>query len=262
MRGWRAATLLVPALLLFGVANPEVQAELTSNGNLFINFNGGIVPRSLPRDEPASIEVRVSGKVKTLSGVTPPSLRTIAIGLNRRGILDTRGLPRCRMRELVVATSAEALGACSDARVGTGFYRARTTFPEQSRSPSHGKLLAFNAVVGGRPAILAHVYGKYPTPSVDVIVFKISHPKKGNFGTVLTGTLPAGLSRWGYLKGISLRLRRNYVFHGRRHAYLAAPCAAPSGLNEATFTFLYTSLAFDDGRTLSATLNGTCHVRE
>jgi hypothetical protein len=239
-----------------------VEAELTSNGNLFINFNGGIVPKSLPRHEPVPIEVRVSGKVKTLSGVTPPSLRTITIGLNRMGVLDTRGLPRCHMSDLVIATSTEALADCSDARVGTGFYRARTTFPEQSRSPSHGKLLAFNAVVGGRPAILAHVYGKYPFPSVNVIVFKITYPRSGDFGTVLTGTLPAGLTRWGYLKGISLRLRRTYTFHGRRHTYLAAPCATPSGLNEASFTFLYTSLAFDDGRTLSATLNGTCHVRD
>jgi hypothetical protein len=250
------------AFAFLGAGAAIVRAELTANGNLFINFSGEITPRSLPRDHPAPITVFVSGKVRTIAGATPPSLRTIEIAINRKGRLDTRGLPRCRLRELLLATSAEALKACGDARVGTGFYRARTAFPEQARSPSHGKLLAFNASIGGHPAILAHVYGKFPARSVNVIIFRISHASKGDFGTVLTGKLPPGLSRWGYLKGITLRLHRNFVYRGGLHSYLSAPCEAPRGVDEASFNLIYTSLTFDDGRTLAANLSGTCHVQK
>jgi hypothetical protein len=258
----RAVTSILLVLLLFGGTASVVQAELVSSGNLFVNFNGGVVPSALPRHRPAPIEVRISGKVRTLTGVNPPSLTTITVSLNRKGRFDTWGLPRCRMKDLVLATSSEALEACSDARVGTGYYRARTTFPEQARTPSHGRLLAFNAVVGGHPAIFAHVYGEFPTRSISVIVFSVRHPRKGTYGTVLTGKLPVGLSRWGYLKGIGLRLHRNYRYRGRRHTYLAASCAAPAGVNRTSFPFLSTSLAFDDGRTLRAVLSGECHVRE
>jgi hypothetical protein len=207
--GSKLAPVAALGLLLLAGTATTVDGKLVSSGNLFVNFQGGIVPSTLPRSEAAPIEVRVAGKVRTITGAVPPSLSRIEISLNRLGRLDTRGLPRCTMRELVLATSAEALSECSDARIGTGFYRARTTFPEQARTPSHGKLLAFNALVGGHPAILAHVFGKFPTRSVNVIVFRISHPQRGVFGTVLAGALPPGLTRWGYLKGISLRLHRS-----------------------------------------------------
>jgi len=253
------ALLAIVAGLLAATAS-VVRAELTASGNLFITFDGGIEPEALPRDEPAPITVWIAGQVRTLSGEKPPSLREITIGLNRDGRLETRGLPTCNRNKIDLASSEEALDLCGDALVGTGTYRARTTFPEQSQSPSYGKLLAFNAKVGGRAVILGHVYGDDPAPAGDIIVFDISHPK-GTFGTVLKGTLPESLTRWGYLKRISLRLHRNYTYRGRHRSYLSAPCRAPRDLAKASFKFAYTSMTFDDGRTLSATLTRTCRVR-
>jgi hypothetical protein len=78
---------------------------------------------------------------------------------------------------------------------------------------------------------------------------------------VLEGTLPESLTRWGYLKRISLRLHRNYTYKGRARSYLSAPCHAPKGFDRAVFKFAYTSMTFDDGRTLAAKLTRTCRVR-
>jgi hypothetical protein len=258
-RSKAASAVCVSLALLVGLV-PAVLAELSSTGNLFVTFEGGILPDALPRHERAPITVWMAGKVRTLSGEQPPSLKEVTIALNREGHLETLGLPTCKRGQIELETTAEALAACGPALVGKGSYRARTTFPEQSQSPSHGQILAFNAKVGGQSVILGHVYGSQPAPSTGIIEFKIRHTS-GTYGTVLTGTVPASLSRWGYLKRISLRLHRNYVYRGRPRTYLSAPCPAPSDLNHASFPFVFTSLSFDDGRTLSAHLTRTCRVR-
>ena len=108
--------------------------------------------------------------------------------------------------------------------------------------------------------IFGHVYGDDPAPTSDLIVFEIKHPA-GTFGTVLHGTLPESLTRWGYLKRISLRLQRKYTYRGERLSYMSAPCRAPRGLNKAAFKFAFASMLFDDGRTLSSKLTRTCRVR-
>jgi hypothetical protein len=253
--------LLAAAVAILAAMASVVRAELSASGNLFVTFDGGITPNALPREERAPITVWISGTVRTLSG-EPPSLREITIGLNRDGHLDKTGLPTCRKGRIDLASSEEALSRCRDALVGNGTYRARTTFPEQSQTPTHGRILAFNSTVGGKPVILGHVYGNNPVPSTGVVIFHIEHPRHGAFGTVLKGSLPAVLTRWGYLKRIRLSLHRNYVYGGRPHSYLSAPCPAPRGLRQASFRFAYASLLFDDGRELSAKLTRTCRVKE
>ncbi len=252
--------LLALAAALLGACATLARAELTASGNLFVTFDGGIVPKALSRDSPSPVTVWISGQVRTLSGEKPPSLRELTIGINRDGRLETKGLPVCRRSEIDLVSSADALGACRDALVGTGMYRARSTFPEQAQTPSHGRILAFNGRVGGKPVILGHVYGVKPVPSTGIIVFSITHPH-GTFGTVLEGKVPATLSRWGYLKRISLSLHRDYSSGGRRRSYLSAPCPAPHGLNRGSFQFAFAKMLFDDGRTLSSTLTRTCRVK-
>lgn len=256
----KAVALLALTAGLLVATTSAVQAELEASGNLFIRFDGGIEPEALPRDERAPVAVWISGLVRTLSGEQPPSLRKITIGLNRDGVLETDGLPICRKGQIDLASSDEALKTCRDALVGTGTYRARTTFPEQSQSPSHGKLLAFNSVIGGKEVILGHVHGDEPAPSTGIVVFDIKR-QKGAFGTILTGTMPETLTRWGYLKRISLRLHREYTVGGERRSYLSAPCRAPKGLRQASFKFSYVEMLFDDGRELSAKLTRSCRVR-
>jgi hypothetical protein len=254
-----AAAAVLAALLLLGAS--LAHAELVERGNLFVKFDGGITPKALPRLAKAPISVRVDGTVRVLSGERPPALRHISIAINRGGILDTRGLPTCRRSELEPATSQQALEACRPALVGEGRYVGALALPEQNRFPLQGRILAFNAVVDGQRAILAHVYGSEPVPNSRIIVFHI-RKEHGTFGTVFSAALPARLNRSGYLKKISLNLRRTFFYRGLKRSYLSAACAAPAGFSSAVFPFSRVSMAFADGRRLSSTLIRSCRVQK
>jgi hypothetical protein len=236
-------------------------AELVERGDLFVRFSGGIAPTALPRHAEAPIAVRVAGTIKTLSGERPPALRWIAIAINRGGRIDTKGLPVCRRSEIDPATSRQALAACGPALVGEGRYVGAVALPEQNAFPLKGRVLAFNAVIDGKRAILAHVFGGDPVPNSRILVFHVREAH-GIYGTILTAALPANLNRYGYLKEISLDLERRFTYRGRVHSYLSAACNAPAGFRSASFPFVRVSMTFSDARKLSSTLIRTCRVRD
>ncbi|HYJ20481.1 MAG TPA: hypothetical protein VEW07_00505 [Solirubrobacterales bacterium] len=247
-------------IMAFGLGASPAQAELIEHGDLFVKFEGGIAPGALPRHARAPISVSVGGTVKTLSGERPPGLRRIGIAINRGGHLDTRGLPVCRRAQIEPSTTEEALTECRSALVGVGSYVGAVALPEQSAFPARGRILAFNTVIGGQHAILAHVYGGSPIPNTRIIVFHIRE-RGGTYGTVFTGRLPARLNRYGYVKRISLNLHRNFTYRGHHRSYLSAACAAPPGFPGASFPFARTSMTFADGRKLASTLTRSCKVR-
>lgn len=259
-RGKRIAALIsLLATLLLGAS--LAHAELIERGNLFVKFEGGIAPTTLPRHDDAPISVRVAGTVRTLSGDRPPALRRILIAINRGGRIDTLGLPLCERSEIEPATSRQALEACGPALVGKGRYLGAVSLPEQNSFPLQGRILAFNAIVDGERAILAHIYGKEPVPNSRIVVFRIREAD-GTFGTILTADLPAELNQFGYLKKIGLNLRRTYFHRGRKHSYLSAACAAPGSARLGIFPFVRVGMTFSDGRKLSSTLIRTCRVRK
>jgi hypothetical protein len=202
----------------------------------------------------------MTGVIRTLSGERPPSVRRISIAINRGGRIDARGLPVCPRDQIEPSSTRAALERCGAALVGTGTYDADIAFPEQDAFRSRGRILAFNAVVDGEEAILAHIYGASPVPITRIIVFRIRETS-GTYGTVLSGRLPTSLIRWGYLKSISLDFHRTYVYRGQRRSYLSAACTAPAGFPGAVFPFARASMGFEDGRTLSSTLTRSCKVR-
>jgi hypothetical protein len=252
-----ALAVLTATFLFAGLAS----AELVERGDLFVKFEGGIAPTALPRDVNAPISVRVDGTVRSLSGERPPALRHIAIAINRGGKIETKGLPVCRRPEIESASAAQALASCGSALVGRGRFVGAVSFPEQTAFPLRGKILAFNSVVDGERAILAHVYGADPFPNTRIIVFRIRNTS-GTYGTVLSAALPASINRYGYLKRIVLDLRREFVHRGRTRSYLSAACAAPQGFTTAIFPFVRVSMTFADGRKLASTLIRTCRVRK
>jgi hypothetical protein len=252
-----AAALAAMCSLLASYAS----AELVERGDLFVKFDGGIFPKALPRHVDAPITVSIDGTIKTLSGERPPALRFISIAINKGGKIDTKGLPTCHRAQLEPATAKQALDACRPALVGEGRYLAALALPEQTNFPLQGRVLAFNAVIDGKRAILAHVYGEDPVPNSRVLVFHI-HKSGGTFGTVLTASLPVSLNRHGYLRKISLNLRRTFVYGGRRHSYLSAACAAPAGFSSAAFAFARVGMTFEDGRKLASTLIRSCKVQK
>jgi hypothetical protein len=256
----KAIGVLATIAAILALTASLAQAELIAHGDLFVKFSGGIAPDALPRHARAPISVSVTGTVRTLSGERPPALRKIAISLNRGGRLDARGLPTCRRQDIEPSSTREAMQICGPALVGRGSYDANVAFPEQSVFPSHGQIVAFNAVVGGERAILAHVYAADPIPITRVVVFHI-HESTGTYGTILKAALPPSLNRYGYLRQISLSLHRNFTYRGRPRSYLSAACNAPAGFPGASFSFAQASMAFADGRTLSSTLTRSCKVR-
>jgi hypothetical protein len=257
----RRALLVLAAFALLLTAVTSARAELVEHGDLFVRFQGGLAPTALPRNSLAPIRVSVRGTVKTLSGDRPPALRQISIELNRGGVLDARGLPRCTAGELISTGDDQALSNCGDALVGRGSYLADTAFPEQLAFPSAGHILAFNAVVDGKPAILAHIYGTQPVAITRVITFHVVH-RRGAFGTVITGALPPSLNRYGYVRRLDLSFFRRFSYRGQRRSYLSAACPALPGFPGATFPFARASMGFADGRTLSSTLTRSCRVRD
>ena len=259
-RGQRVVGLAVlVAALLFGAS--LAHAELTERGDLFVKFDGGIVPNALPRHDRAPITVNVAGTIKTLSGERPPALRQISIAINRGGSIDTKGLAVCRRSQLESRSTRQVLRVCRPALVGHGRYVGALALPEQGDFPLRGRIVAFNAVVHGQRAILAHVFGSNPIPTTRLVEFRIRR-SRGTFGTVFVGDLPPSLNRHGYLKQISLSLHRDFLHRGQRRSYLGAACAAPAGLRIGVFAFARVGMTFSDSRKLSSTLIRSCKVKE
>jgi hypothetical protein len=249
---------MVVAVALVGASAAD--SALVAHGNLFLSFKGGISPTVLPRHSVAPVAISLEGVVRIPPGVKPPPLQEIKVALNRGGILDTTGLPQCRLSQLQGTSSVQALGACRDALVGNGTYSAKASFPEQASFPTQGHILAFNGTREGQPVIFAQVYGRSPAPSTGVIIFYIRRPRKGGYGTVLNADLPTALQGYGYLKRISLYLHRLFTYKGARRSYLSAACAAPPGVPVVSFAFARASMRFQGGPLLSSTIVRSCRV--
>jgi hypothetical protein len=203
----------------------------------------------------------VSGQVQTGAGEPPPSLRRIALEVNRAGVLDRQGLPVCPLGRLHSTSTAGALAACGGARVGTGYVQGVLVLPEQSPTSFSGAVVAFNGrLADGRPAIFAHLYSSAPAPITFVLVFAIE-PGRGQFGTRLVATVPPDTRRTAHVTNFSLDLHREFTVAGVQRSYLSAGCPAPEGFPGATFPLVRASYSFVGGATLSSTLARTCHAR-
>jgi hypothetical protein len=249
------------ALVLVLTAAVAARAEVEQEGNVIVSFDGGIAPRKLPRTGLAPVAVSVESTIKSADGTDPPpQLREISIGINREGRLFNRGLPTCRIREIQPTTIAAARRICGGAIVGSGHVQVRVHLTNQAPFTFTGPLLAFNAKpVGGKRRILAQVYGTRP-PSAFVLTFKILE-RKGTFGTLIRTTLPKPARKWAYLTHFEMRLRRTYVYKGKRRSYVSAGCAAPAGFPGAVYPFAQGTFKFDGGRSVTTTLIRDCKVR-
>jgi hypothetical protein len=249
--------LLATALSGAAVAHGEIGGD----GALLVRFGGGFAPRSLPRDRDVPVKVRLNTSIRTADGSRPPQLRRISFGVNRYGRVTTRGLPACRPELLESTDPRVALARCRGALVGRGNFTANVEFPDRDSFPAHGQMLAFNGRAGGRPAILLHVHGSVPVEITIVLRFKIRHPARGRFGTVLTTQIPRLASDLGYVTNVSLEFERRYRYRGRRYSFLSARCAAPAGFPGAIFSFTRGTFSFAGGKRIATTLTRNCTVR-
>lgn len=254
-----ALTIALGAAALLGAA--AAHGELAQQGSLRLSFGGSFAPRALPRHRAAPVSVRLTGAITTTDGSQPPRLRTISIAVNRHGRVSTLGLPVCPAARLEQTTSSVALARCRAALIGHGRFEVGVGFSEQAPFPVEGRMLAFNGRVGGRPAILMHIYGRAPVEATVVLPFRISHPRRGEYGTVISTRIPQIAANAGYITDISFTFGRRYRYRGRRRSFLSAACAAPAGFPAAVFAFAKGRFGFANGQTVPISLARDCRVR-
>jgi hypothetical protein len=255
------AAVPLAVLITLAFLGASAGGETVRQGALQVSFGGSVSPSSLPRTGTTPVAVTIRGHVRSLAGGPPPSLRRIAIEVNRVGVLDRAGLPTCPIGRLRAASTANALVACRGALVGEGHVSGVLVLPEQEPSPFGGRLVAFNGrLPGGRPAILAHLYTARPAPLTFVLAFALGRAH-GTFGTRLVATVPARTRQTAHITSFSLRLGRVFKVGDERRGYISAGCPAPGGFPSATFPLVRASYGFVGERTVADTLVRTCHVR-
>jgi hypothetical protein len=257
----RRTTLIAAALAAVLGTAALAQAEVQQQGNVIVNFDGGITPRSLPRTSLAPVTVSVDSTFKSVDGADPPpQLRTITIGINRAGKIFDRGLPTCRVRKIQPATIRAARRICRDAIIGSGHVQVRIHLSNQPPFTFKGPLLVFHAKRhAGKRRLLAQVYGRKP-PSAFVLTFKIVKTS-GEFGNVIKTFLPKSARRWAYVTHFDMKLRRVYTYKGQKYSYVSAGCAAPDGFPGAVYPFARANFGFAGGSHITTTLIRDCKVR-
>lgn len=255
----KAGALVGIALLLCGAY--ATAATVQSEG-LRVTVLSQLKPYKLPRKTPGPIAIFVAGHLESTQGGVPPQLQKLTIDVNRHGLLQSEGLPACRIPEVQPASTQRALANCNDALIGSGQFWANIVLPDQGAYRTQGRLLIFNGREGKRPVLLAHIYTSHPFNTSFVIPFAIRHIAKGRYGTRLSASLPQALGSWGYLDRIKLTLRRKYTYKGRQLSYFNAACAAPKGAKRASFPLAFATFSFAGRPSLSATVNKTCGVKE
>ncbi len=131
--------------------------------------------------------------------------------------------------------------------------------PIPARNPSPSDRGQKDAPCHSLPAIFAHVFGTDPVPTSFTLPFTIESTK-GTFGTVMRADLPTVTGNSGYITGLSLKLGRNFSYHGQRRSFLSASCPAANGFPGAVFPFAKASFGFGK-QTLTSTLIRNCQVK-
>jgi hypothetical protein len=257
MKGkWVRVALVTVALGLAGTA-ALASAETIQVGGLRVGFDGRISPHGLPRVGSAPVKVAVGTTISAAQGKPLPQLTKIVIAINRNGNLDPTGLPICEIGDIQPATTQKALEACPRSLVGEGTFSASVALSKQASFPSEGKLLAFNGVYKGKPAILAHVFGTDPIPVSFTVPFVIGK-SKGTFGTTLTADFPAADDN--FVTGIGLTLHRTFTYKGKQRSYATASCPAPKSSSVASFPFAKASLTFKGGPKVRSAMVRSCRA--
>jgi hypothetical protein len=254
--------LALTSLCLIGAIAIAASAAVVQEQGLRITVLSQIQPFKLPRIGTAPIAVFVSGHIDTPTGEVPPQLQKMTIKVNRHGLLQSQGLPRCAPEEIEATSTNRALEVCGDALVGSGKFYATVVFPDQRPYPTRGRLLIFNGRVKGKPVLFAHIYTTNPFASSFVITFAIKHIHKGPYGTELSASLPQALGNWGFVDRIKLTLKRKYTYGGKQLSYFNSGCPAPKEAKTASFSLAQASFSFAGHTPIVLGVQKSCRVGE
>ena len=246
----RAAVLaaaLTGLLALPGAA----QAVTAAKFGTMATVSAGITPNGLPRRGAAPARLTLQGNASTtdLGGY---ALRSVNLGLDRQLSVDTRGLPTCSADAIdeFGVTPSQARQTCGSALIGTGM--ASETFEVPAAFPPSFdvtySILFFNAVQGGKPAVLMYAYNAQP-PSSPITSFAT--------GPVGSGSSlhfePTGDE---FASNVSFRftIGRTWKRRGTRHSYLTGRCATGAIKQRITLTF-------GTGSKVAGVSRQRCHAR-
>jgi hypothetical protein len=241
--------------LAFGAAS---RAEVEQRENLRVSFDADFVPHTLPRTEPAPVEVRIEGRIATTDGSHPPSLRWLELEIHRDGVLSGTGLPVCPSATLQSTDTQTALARCRPALVGSGKFRADVDLGQEVSA--EGRILAFHSRRAGREALTLHLFAAVPVRFTLVVPLTIGKRQQGRFGTVLRARIPR-IGGVVSVTQIALAISRRYSFGGQRRSYVSAACSAPTGLNLGVFPFARGRFRFEGHKEIRTTLVRSCSVR-
>jgi hypothetical protein len=233
-------------------------SEVVQRGGVRVSVQADLAPKRLPRSGRAPVSFSLATGIVSTDGEVPPQLRRLEVAINRNGQLNPAALPACSVDQIQPSTTQGALAACRSSLVGKGSFSAKVLLTQQTPFPSDGEVVAFNGRWHGKPAILAHIYGNKPIPTSYTLPFVIASAGKGTYGTVLKASLPQFTSKWGFVTGISLDIKRSSAHGG----YLTAGCPAPKKSNIANFSLARARLSFGPGtKPVVQTLVRSCRVR-
>lgn len=248
------------ALMITGVG--IAAAETVQKEGLRITVHSQIEPYKLPRTGTAPIAVFIAGHIATPSGALPPQLQSMTVKVNRHGLLQSRGLPTCRLAQIHALSSEQALANCGDAVVGSGRFWAKIVLPDQRPYPTRGRLLVLNGRRDGRPVLFAHIFTRSPFVTAFVITFTIKHIDQGAYGTELSASLPQALGDWGFVDRIKLTLNRKYRLGGEERSYFNAGCPAPAQTKLTSFPLALATFSFADDKEVTLGVSKACGVKE
>lgn len=129
----RRAVVLATCVGLLACAS-LAGATVIQEGNLRITVLSQIQPYKLPREGTAPIAVFVSGHLQAPHGGIPAQLQEMTVDVNKHGLLQSKGLPGCRLSQLQPASTERALQNCGDAVVGSA--SSGPTSSCQTRAPT------------------------------------------------------------------------------------------------------------------------------
>jgi hypothetical protein len=235
-------------------------AERAQQGNVIVALDGGITPRSLPRNRRIPVAVHLAGRVLTSDQSPLPRVNWIRLELAWRGALDRRGLALCQRTRLLYTDTQQALAACGPAAVGRGNLYAQIFLPHQPPFGVRARLVAFNGTTSeGRPAVLVHAYSNEPPVSF-VIPFSVHH-KPGAFRTVLVTTIRRSLGPWPHVSNFHIVVSRSFRYRGSRRSYLNASCPVPPNFTAGFLSFARATYTFEGGAQITTESVRSCRAR-
>jgi len=224
-------------------------------GNMILELNGDIRPRTLPSRRLAPIGIWGSGKLATVDGSHPPALEEAVFDADKDVFVSVRGLPACSIGQLEARATKKAEAVCGKAILGRGAATVEVAFPEQKPIVSTGPLVLFNGGErNGVVKVLAHAYVDVPAPTAVVATVEVSRVAKEGLGLHIEVEVPKIAGGAGSVVGARFSMRRVYSYKGKRRSVIAARCPDGHVLGRGSFTY-------SDGSVLSGGIVRPCVAR-